>query len=147
MQNEDEGPIVEGGNDDSPSSQQLVRDVLVFQFKLIVDGFRDLILVPTSLIAGLISLISRSDGKPGTQFYRLLVMGKQSEQWIDLFEAVRNAPENSIDEKRFADRNIDGLINEFENYVRDEHKRGGVTAQAKEHLDTILKAAGAKKSS
>lgn len=128
-------------------NHQLIRDVVVFQFKLIVDGLRDLILVPTSLVVGLVSLLTGSDGKPGSQFYRLLVIGKQSERWIDLFDAVKNAPEGSIDETTFADRNIDHLIDEFEGYVRDEHKNGGLTAQAKERLDALLRAAGRKKQS
>ena len=44
----------------------LLRDIAVFQAKLIVDGLRDLMLVPASLIAGIMSLASGSDGKPGT---------------------------------------------------------------------------------
>ena len=125
--------------------QQLIRDVVVFQFKLIVDGLRDLILVPTSLVVGIVSLLSGSDGKPGDQFYRLLAVGKQSERWIDLFDAVKNAPEGSLDENAFANRNIDHLIDEFEGYVRDDHKNGGLTAQAKERLDALLKAATRKR--
>lgn len=133
--------------DDGPDNVTLVRDVLVFQFKLIVDGFRDLILVPTSLIVGIVSLLSGKDGKPGDQFYRLLGVGKQSERWIDLFSAIDNAPKGSVDEAQFADRSIDELIKTVENYVVEETKKGGVTQQAKEHLDTILKAAGARKHS
>lgn len=34
----------------------LIRDMLVFQCKLIVDGFRDLVLLPVSLIDALDSL-------------------------------------------------------------------------------------------
>jgi hypothetical protein len=61
----------------------MLRDLAVLQVKLVVDGLRDLILVPASLIAGVISLMSGSDGKPGPHFYHLLGVGKQSEQWID----------------------------------------------------------------
>ena len=56
----------------------LIRDVIVFQGKLIVDGLRDLVLVPASLVAGIISLASGSHSQPGTQFYRLLGVGKNS---------------------------------------------------------------------
>ena len=33
------------------------RDLLVFQFKLLADGLRDMMLIPASLIAGLVALI------------------------------------------------------------------------------------------
>ena len=80
------------GPQEPMSNRVLVRDVAVFQFKLIVDGLRDFILVPISLFAGLLSFVSGKDGKPNSQFYSLLEAGKQSEQWIDLFGALRNAP-------------------------------------------------------
>ena len=62
----------------------LIRDVAVLQFKLVVDGLRDFLLVPVSLIAGIVSLTSGHKGVPGSQFYQLLSIGKQSENWIDL---------------------------------------------------------------
>lgn len=123
----------------------LLRDIGVLQVKLIVDGVRDLVLVPLSLIAGIISLGSGKDGEHRLQFYHLLSWGKQSERWIDLFGAVRNSPEKIEPDDRFADASIDELVGKFESYVIDEHKRGGVTAQAKEHFDKILAAVRRRK--
>ena len=40
-----------------PDRWTLIRDILVLQLKLIVDGFRDLILVPISLVVGFVSLL------------------------------------------------------------------------------------------
>jgi hypothetical protein len=118
----------------------LLRDLGVLQFKLVVDGFRDLILLPASLIAGVMSLVSSKDGRPGLQFYHLLGWGKQSEMWIDLFGAVKNSPEKIDQPRPFGDQGIDDIVGRFESFVVDEYKRGGVTAQAKEHLDKILDA-------
>ena len=81
----------------------LVRDIAVLQAKLLVDGLRDLILVPASLVAGIASLMSGNDGKPGTQFYHLLGVGKQSERWINLFGALRNAPPDMEHAEPFPD--------------------------------------------
>ena len=50
----------------------LLRDLGVLQVKLIVDGLRDLVLVPLSLVAGIVSLASSKDNRPGPQFYHLL---------------------------------------------------------------------------
>ena len=42
----------------APDRWTLLRDLFVLQFKLVVDGMRDFLLVPASLIAGIISLLS-----------------------------------------------------------------------------------------
>ena len=118
----------------------MLRDLAVLQVKLVVDGLRDLILVPASLIAGVISLMSGSDGKPGPHFYHLLGVGKQSEQWIDLFGAFRNAPPDLEFPEAFPDARMDDLVGKIETFVRDEHARGGMTAQAKERFDKALDA-------
>lgn len=129
---------------DTPTNEAdrwtMLRDLAVLQVKLVVDGLRDLILVPASLIAGVISLMSGSDGKPGPQFYHLLGVGKQSEQWIDLFGALRNAPSDLEFPEAFPDTRMDDIVGKVETFVRDEHARGGMTAQAKERFDKALDA-------
>jgi len=123
----------------------LLRDLGVLQFKLVVDGLRDVILVPASLIAGIISIASSKDGRIGMQFYHLLGWGKQSEVWINLFGAVENSPEEIEQPLPFGDQGIDDIVGRLETFVVDEYKRGGVTAQAKERLDKILNAVQRKR--
>lgn len=123
----------------------LLRDLGVLQVKLIVDGLRDIVLVPLSLLAGLISLASSKDGRPGPQFYHLLAWGKQSEGWINLFGAVKNSPEKIEQAQPFGDKDIDDIVGRLESFVVDEVKRGGVTSQAKDRLDKILDALQRKK--
>jgi len=124
----------------------LLRDLAVMQGKLIVDGLRDLLLVPASLIAGLVSLITSQNGRPGPQFYHLLQFGKQTERWINLFGAVKNAPDDVVQQSPFGDRDIDDIVHRVESFIVDEYKRGGVTAQAKKRLDDFLDAMQRKKS-
>lgn len=121
-----------------PDNWTLLRDVAVLQVKLLVDGLRDLVLVPASLIAGLISLLSASDGRPGPYFYRLLAVGKQSERWINLFGALRHSSEGRRAHRRLAGGDIDEIVGHLEKYVVEEYRRGGVTAQAKERIDKAL---------
>jgi len=119
---------------------QLLRDLGVLQVKLLVDGLRDLILVPASLVAGIISIVQSVDGKPGPQFYHLLAWGKESEIWINLFGAVRNSPEEIEQPSAFGGQDIDDIVGRLETFVVDEVRRGGVTTQAKDRLDKILNA-------
>ena len=125
---------------EAPGRWTLIRDLAVLQVKLVVDGFRDLVLVPASLVAGIISLASGGTGGPGPQFYRLLSVGRQSEHWINLFGALENAPQELRDPRPFANADMDEILGRLETFVVDEHRRGGITAQAKERIDKALNA-------
>ena len=129
----------------SAARWNLLRDLGVLQVKLLVDGLRDLILVPASLLAGIISIVTSNDGKPGPQFYHLLAWGKQSEVWINLFGAVKNSPEEVGQQQPFGNKDIDDIVGRLETFVIDEVKRGGVTTQARDRLDKILNAVQRKR--
>jgi hypothetical protein len=118
----------------------LARDIGVLQLKLLVDGLRDLVLVPTSLIVGAFSLFSGKGERPGNEFYRLLAAGKESEHWINLFGALENAPTDLKNAAPFATTDMDELVGKLETFVIDEHRRGGITAQAKNRFDKALAA-------
>lgn len=127
---------------DSSDRWTLIRDIAVLQVKLVVDGLRDLILVPASLIAGIVSLVSSVDGRPGDQFYQLLGLGKESEHWINLFGALRNASPDLQHLHEFPDADMDDLVGRLETFVVDEHRKGGITKQAKARLDKVIDAIG-----
>ena len=129
-----------GQPQDTGSRWSLARDIAVFQAKLIVDGLRDLVMVPASLIAGIISLVSSENGEPGTHFYRLLGVGKQSEHWINLFGALRNAPPDLDLPDAFPDADLDDIVGKVEAFVINDQQRGGMTAQARERLEKALSA-------
>jgi hypothetical protein len=118
----------------------LVRDVAVLQVKLIVDGLRDLFLLPASLVAGLISLLRHEDGRPGPEFYQLLRFGKLTERRINLFGVYSSRSNRAGDRDRAGDMNIDDLVSRMESYVVDEHRRGQLSAQAKAKIDQALDA-------
>ena len=120
-----------------PDRLTLARDIAVLQVKLIVDGLRDFILVPISLVAGLISLFRAGDPS-GNEFYNLLRVGKRSERWINLFEAADRVPERAEGRVRFPDEDIDALVGRVESFVVEEYRSGGVTRQAKDHFDQLL---------
>ena len=86
------------------SRTTLARDIVVLQAKLLVDGLRDLILVPTSLILRIVSLVAYNDKQPGAEFYRLLHAGKQSEHWINLFWCAKECTARSGRDQRIPRR-------------------------------------------
>ena len=113
----------------------LIRDIVVLQFKLVVDGFRDFLLVPVSMVAGLISLFRGGD-RPGVEFYELLRLGRRSERVINLFGAADRLPPSGDDDTSVPD--IDDMVGKLEGYLVEEYKRGGITAQAKDRLDEVV---------
>lgn len=118
-----------------PDRWTLIRDIAVLQVKLVVDGLRDFILVPVSIGAGIISLLKSDDG-PGTEFYDLLRAGRRSERSINLFGAAERVHGPPANDKPLPE--IDILVSKVETFVVDEYKSGGITSQAKEHVDQIL---------
>ncbi len=115
----------------------LIRDIAVLQVKLIVDGVRDLVLVPISMIAGIISLVKSNPGSDN-EFYELLRLGKKSEHWINLFGAADQRPTADGDFMKLPDTDIDAMVSRVESFVVDEYRKGGVTQQAKERLDRAI---------
>jgi hypothetical protein len=117
----------------------LLRDIAVLQVKLVVDGARDLILVPVSLVAGLISLFKGGAGT-GSEFYDLLRLGRKSEQWINLFGAADRAHGDAGDDQAPPGpvTDIDDMVSRVESFLVEEYKSGGVTRQAKDWLDKAI---------
>ena len=115
----------------------LVRDIAILQVKLVVDGLRDFILVPVSLVAGIVSLVKSGD-EPATEFYDLLKMGRRSERWINLFGAAERVHGPANEDEQLLPEDIDALVSRVESFVVDEYQKGGVTKQAKDQVDKAL---------
>jgi hypothetical protein len=129
-------------SENTPAAEQhdrwiVIRDMLVFQFKLVVDGMLDLVLLPVSLIVGLISIVGSRPG-PRPEFYELLRMGRRTERWINLFGAAerRHGPESYGEEIPASD--LDDLVSRIEIFLVDECRKRGVTAQTRQSLDAAL---------
>ena len=112
----------------------LIRDSLIFQLKLLADGARDVALVPISLVATLVGLL-RGGEEPDQEFRRVLDLGRQSEQWINLFgshEPIARAGNVG---------SIDMLLTRAEEVVREQARQGGITESASKAITRALDAA------
>ena len=111
---------------------ELVRNTVVFQIKLMADGFRDLLLLPISLIASLVGLM-RGGEDPQREFNEVIKLGRQSEQWIDLF-GNHAMPENA-----HAVASMDTLFSKVEETLKQQHKISAISDRAKTEIDQALK--------
>jgi len=66
------------------SRLQMLTDVLLFQFKLVIDGLRDLLLSPLSIVAAVAGLIAGGE-HPDRYFRKVIRFGRRTEVWINLF--------------------------------------------------------------
>ena len=112
---------------------ELIRNTVVFQLKLMADGFRDLLLLPVSLIASLIGLLRGGD-EPEREFNQVLEVGRASEQWINLF-----GNHDASDDSR-AITSIDTLFEKVEDTLKQQYQAGGTSKSAQAEIGEALQA-------
>jgi len=113
---------------------ELVRDAVVFQLKLVADGFRDLVLMPLSMVAVLAGLIRGGD-EADREFEEVLNLGRKTERWIDLFGR------HGRGEHASAIASIDALFDKVEQTLKKQYIAAGTSARAQAEIDEALKAA------
>ena len=119
------------------SRGDLARDALLLQGKLLIDGLRDLILVPVSIVATLIDLAS-GEQPVGRRFYSVVQLGRRSEHWINLFGAADRSPHENRWGHSEKSSKLDDLVEQVEKVVKDQYADGGVTGSAKSALNKAL---------
>ena len=122
------------GDTNTSKRGELIRNTVVFQLKLMADGFRDLVLLPVSLIATIIGLLRGGD-QPDREFQQVIQVGRDSEQWINLF-GNHEAPENSN-----ITASIDALFTKVEETLKQQYLAAGTSARAQAEIDEALQAA------
>ena len=115
----------------------LIRHTVIFQLKLMADGFRDLVLLPVSLVATIIGLL-RGGEEPEREFNQIIEVGRESEQWINLF-GNHAAPENPN-----AIASIDSLFTKVEETLKQQYKTGGISERVQTEIEKALQIAQEK---
>ncbi|MBD3648295.1 MAG: hypothetical protein HUJ31_12780 [Pseudomonadales bacterium] len=108
-----------------PGRWTVIRDLIAFQFKLAMDGIRDVILSPVSLALGFFGLLF-GGRNPGKHFYGLLRLGHRTDRWINLFGA--------------SDREHAGdtLVDQVESILKERYAQSGVVRNIKDRTDKSL---------
>lgn len=112
---------------------EVIRDTLVLQLKLIVDGFRDLALMPVCLVASIFGLIKHKNN-PGRYLYRVLSYGRMSEKWIGLFDEADKDTMTPLD---YEDNKFDDLLHKTQSAFESKY----IDPKKKEQLVEKLNAA------
>jgi len=115
----------------------LVRNTVVFQLKLMADGFRDLLLLPVSLIATIIGLLRGGD-EPEREFNQVIEVGRESEQWINLF-GIHEVADNAN-----AVASMDTLFAKVEESLKQQYRTGGISERVQAEVENVLRIAQEK---
>ncbi|MDQ2946261.1 MAG: hypothetical protein M3Y27_10025 [Acidobacteriota bacterium] len=113
---------------------RFLRDVLVFQLKLMLSGFRDLALVPVSLVAALIDVVFKGE-REGSLFYRVLRWSWHSEEMINVYSPIQHEVAEIEVNPSYT---VDAVVERIENVVVREYEKGGTAASIKAALDKVI---------
>ena len=98
-----------------------------------VDGFRDLVLLPISLVATLVGVL-RGGAEPEREFNRVLDLGRDTERWINLFGRADEAdPKHAI-------ASMDSLFNRVEDTLKQQYKAEGTSERVQAQIASVLDA-------
>ena len=110
---------------------RLIRESATLQLKLLIDGFRDALLIPVSLVATLIGLL-RGGKDCDTEFRRVIMLGRRSERWINLFGHQRplgfGNPAGSMDR----------ILEQVESIVVEQYKKGKSAVDARDEVRKVI---------
>ena len=112
---------------------RFLRDVLVFQFKMLLDNLRDFALMPVSLVAAAIDLFFKGE-KQGSLFYQVLRWGAHSEEVIDVYSAINAHGRPEVN----PNYTIDAVIARLEGVLVRECEKGGTAASIKAAMDRAI---------
>ena len=68
----------------------LLRDLLLFQMKLWMDGLKDIVLSPLSIIACIVDVLFRRSGQRSL-FYGVMRLGERFDLWLNLYGPATRA--------------------------------------------------------
>tara|TARA_R110002153_G_scaffold110189_2_gene251192 strand:- start:19112 stop:19534 length:423 start_codon:yes stop_codon:yes gene_type:complete len=119
-------------NSNKPARWPLIRQGIVFQFKLGLDALRDILMSPVSMVLIVVDVVMANNHKQ-SYFNRLMRLGKKSDHWINLFavDSPNGEPENN---KEAADSNVDFWISKIETVVKEQQVDGKLTQSGKDKL-------------
>ncbi len=102
--------------DDTPSRSKVIRDVIIFQAKLWLEGFKDIALMPLSGGAAVLDFVFGS-----STLYSVMKLGDRFERWVHLYAALEE-PETKGPNGNH--RSLDTLLNEAADGIEEKAVNG-----------------------
>lgn len=112
------------------SQTRLVRRVVLLQVKLLADGLRDFVMMPLSVAAAALGILSQ---RRDSELYldKLMYFGRETDRWINLFD--HDNPD-SPDRRAPLDR----VAEEIEATILRDYENGGLSARGAARLNELV---------
>ncbi|HEX8393102.1 MAG TPA: hypothetical protein VF665_12230 [Longimicrobium sp.] len=68
----------------------LIRDLMIFQLKTVLDGIKDAIVIPASFVAVALDMLG-DRSRRGRAFYSLMAASESFDRWLNAHAAARTA--------------------------------------------------------
>ena len=94
----------------------IVRDLLIFQIKLFLDGLKDVVISPMAIGAAALDLLFPTS-KRGLRFYAVMRVGERVDRWLNLFGATEKAGEHEEGLFGASRAGSNSLLGKIEAYV------------------------------
>ncbi|MEO8044591.1 MAG: hypothetical protein ABI674_06760 [Spartobacteria bacterium] len=112
---------------------RFLRDVAVFEFKMLLDNVRDFALMPVSLVAALLDVFFKGE-RQGSLFYQVLRWGAHSEEVIDVYSAITRQEKPVVN----PNYTVDAVIARLEGVLVRECEKGGTASSIKTAMDRAI---------
>ena len=98
-----------------------LRDFVIFQSKLALDGLKDLVAFNLSIVAIILDFIS-GRGKRPRLFYSIVRASERFDRWLNLHSVVLRMDERGSDEGLFggANEDDDSIVGEIERMIKGQ---------------------------
>jgi len=94
----------------------IIRDLVIFQIKLFLDGLKDVVIAPMSIGAAALDLLFPT-ARRGARFYAVMRVGERIDRWLNLFGASERAGEHEEGLFGTSRAGSDSLLGKIESYV------------------------------
>lgn len=135
--NESASPVAEDSHALAPRVPRrgdILGRFVIFQVKLIIDGLKDMLLSPLSMVALALGLISPSRALP--TWRRLYAMGRGFDRWLDLFPEEESASQHPSGVTQSAD----ALFEETQKVLQALRRGGASDPEIQAKLSTLARA-------
>ena len=126
-------------NTDPHARWKFLRDVLVFQVKLVLGNLQNFVLLPVSLVAAAIDLVSKRE-REGGNFYKVLDWGRKTDEAINIYSAIGGYHATGGDNESAMSANftVDAVVSKIEGAIVREYQKGGTAANIKAAVDRAI---------
>lgn len=103
----------------------LIRDLMIFQFKTMLGGVKEAIVIPASIVAAVLDMLG-SPSRRGRAFYSLMAASESFDRWLNAHAAARAAQTSREGLFGGSEPGDGSFVGEIEGVMGRDRDRGNV---------------------